>query len=101
MRSTVIRERSSTVERMQESKSVVAKPRVPQPVRHSRGTRGAAVSAGAPRPKDRIASVNRDGRRVKRERIIANRHRDGGAPCNARAKTQKRNDSHRCCQGAG
>jgi hypothetical protein len=85
MRSAVIRERPSSVERMHETKSGVLKPRVPQPRRHPRGTRGAAVPVRAPRPLYRIAGVNRDGRRCEKEPTIANRHRDRGAPCSARA----------------
>ena len=85
MCSAVIRERPSSAERMRESKSVGLKPRVPQSGRHPRGTRGATVSARAPRPLYRIASVYRDRRRCEKEPTIANRHRDRGGPASARA----------------
>ena len=83
MRSAVIRERPSSVERMHEIRSVILKPRVPQPGRHPGGTRRATVSARTPRPKYRIAGVNRDGRRCEKEPAIANHHRDRGTPCTA------------------
>jgi len=59
MRGAVIGKRPDSVERVSEDSSLVKNCRIPEPVRHARRTRGAAVTARAPRPPHGIAWVNR------------------------------------------
>jgi hypothetical protein len=60
MRSAVIRKRSHGVEGVCEDSALVENQRVPDPVGHPWGTRGAAVTARAPSPLDCIAWMDRD-----------------------------------------
>jgi len=89
MRSAVIRERPSGVERVHENSSLVENSRVPQPGRRPRRTRGTAVSARTPRPEHRIAGVNRDGRRREKESTIGDLHCDHGSLCDRRVQNQE------------
>ena len=88
MGSAVIRERPGSIERVHEGSSLVENQRVPQPARHSRRTRGTAVSGRGPRPEHRIARVYRHGGRSENESTSANRHRDRGRSCHRRVENQ-------------
>jgi hypothetical protein len=56
----VIRERPRRVEGMREGSSLSTNPRVPEPVRVVRSTRGTAVVSVGPTPLHCIARVDRD-----------------------------------------
>ena len=92
MRSAVIRERPSGVERVHENSSLVENSRVPQPGRRPRRTRGSAVSARTPRPEHRIAGVNRDGRRREKKSTIGDLHCHRGSLCDRRVENQEWGD---------
>ena len=92
MHSAEIWERPGGWERVHKVSSLVENPRVPQPARHPRGTRGTAVTARAPRPDHRIARVNRDGRRFEKESTGADHHCDRGSPCDRRVENQEWGD---------
>lgn len=95
MRSAVIRERPGSVEGMGEGRSLTENPRVPQPARHPRGTRGTAVSARAPHPLHRIARVDRHGGRREKEPSVANCHGNRGRTRHRRSENQEQSDNHR------